>query len=494
VHNHVGASGAQALEAFGAYFTDRYGTFWGRAINYDDALATAPASGSSRRARRGSPTCIVDGFRLDAIHAVYDMSARHVLAQFADRVHAARPGALVIAESGLNDPKVMRSDAAGGFGHDAAWADDFHHALRTLLTGDRDGYYAEFGHVEQLAKAFRRPHVHDGQYSTFRRRRFGAPAEDVPPHGFVVFSANHDQIGNRAFGDRLPHEVPGARRDVHAVLAVHPARLPGRGVRGGRPFQFFTDHIDEDIAEATRNGRREEFASFAAFSGEDVPDPQALETFERSKLTAWRTRRLADVYRRMLRLRRELPPRRRGRDRLRCRRPVVAGHPRAVDPRVRLRGGCPARSWAPGMVAPREPRRLARTAFPPGSHVGRPGHQLSLFSEHADARRAVPVRRRRPRGAHPGRRAHGVQLALLRPGAGPATRYGYRVHGPYEPERGPPLQPVKLLIDPYAKAIEGPSTGTRPTSLPYVPDPEDRRTPTSSATTRTPHPRSQVRW
>ncbi len=308
VPNHVGASGAPALEAFGAYFTDRYGTFWGRAINYDDALSDGTREWLVQAGEAWVTDLHLDGFRLDAIHAVYDMSARHVLAQFADRVHAARPGALVIAESGLNDPKVMRPEQAGGFGHDAAWADDFHHALRTLLTGDRDGYYAEFGDVEQLAKAFRRPHVHDGEYSTFRRQRFGAPADDVPPHGFVVFSANHDQIGNRAFGDRLPREVRALAAMCTLFSPFVPLVFQGEEYGEDAPFQFFTDHIDEDIAEATRKGRREEFASFAAFSGEDVPDPQALETFERSKLTRVVDPEIADLYRRMLRLRRELPP------------------------------------------------------------------------------------------------------------------------------------------------------------------------------------------
>jgi maltooligosyltrehalose trehalohydrolase len=308
VPNHVGASGAQALEAFGAYFTDRYGTFWGRAINYDDALSDGTREWLVQAGEAWVTDLHLDGFRLDAIHAVYDMSARHVLAQFADRVHAARPGALVIAESGLNDPKVMRPEAAGGLGHDAAWADDFHHALRTLLTGDRDGYYAEFGDVEQLAKAFRRPHVHDGRYSTFRRRRFGAPADDVPPHGFVVFSANHDQIGNRAFGDRLPREVRALAAMCTLFSPFVPLVFQGEEYGEDAPFQFFTDHIDEDIAEATRKGRREEFASFAAFSGEDVPDPQALETFMRSKLTRVADPEIADLYRRMLALRRELPP------------------------------------------------------------------------------------------------------------------------------------------------------------------------------------------
>ena len=173
----------------------------------------------------------VDGLRLDAIHAIYDTGAVPIMAQLADRVHAARPGALVIAESGLNDPKVIRPRELGGFGHDAQWADDFHHALRVLLTGDRGGYYEEFGAVADLAKAFARPFVHDGQYSTFRKRRFGAPAADRPPQQFVVFDQNHDQVGNRAFGDRLPARGPPARRVRHAAVAVRADAVHGRGVR-----------------------------------------------------------------------------------------------------------------------------------------------------------------------------------------------------------------------------------------------------------------------
>lgn len=307
VPNHVSASGAPALEAFGAYFTDRYTTFWGRAMNYDDTWADGTREWLVQAAEAWVRDLHVDGFRLDAIHAVYDTSARHVLAQFAERVRAARPGTLVIAESGLNDPRVMRPQAAGGLGHDAAWADDFHHALRALLTGERDGYYAEFGDVAQLAKAYHRPHVHDGDFSTFRRRRFGAPAGDVPPHGFVVYSANHDQIGNRAFGDRLPREV----RALAAMCALFAPFVPlvfqGEEYGEDAPFQFFTDHIDEDIAEATRAGRRAEFASFQSFAGEDIPDPQAVETFLRSKLTRVEDRAIAVLYRDLLALRRELP-------------------------------------------------------------------------------------------------------------------------------------------------------------------------------------------
>jgi maltooligosyltrehalose trehalohydrolase len=308
VPNHVGASGGGALAAFGPYFTERYGTFWGSAMNYDDAGADGTREWLVQAGESWVHDLHVDGFRLDAIHAVYDMSARHVLGQFADRVRAARPGALVIAESGMNDPKVMRPRERGGFGHDAAWADDFHHALRVLLTGEREGYYEEFGTVQDLAKAFHRPHVHDGQYSTIRGRRFGAPAGDVPPEGFVVFSANHDQVGNRAFGDRLPRAVRATAAMCTLFAPFVPLVFQGDEYGEDAPFQFFTDHIDEDIAEATRNGRREEFASFASFSGEDVPDPQDPETFRRSKLTRRPDEHVAGVYRQMLALRRELPP------------------------------------------------------------------------------------------------------------------------------------------------------------------------------------------
>jgi maltooligosyltrehalose trehalohydrolase len=307
VPNHVGASGAPALDAFGPYFTDRYGTFWGRAINYDDAGADGTREWLVQAGEAWVADLHVDGFRLDAIHAVYDMSARHVLAQFAERVRAVRPGTLVISESGLNDPKVMRPAARGGYGHDAAWADDFHHALRTLLTGELDGYYADFGRMAQLAKAFRRPHVHDGDWSGVRGRRFGAPAGDVPPEGFVVFSANHDQIGNRAVGDRLPREVRALAALCTLFAPFTPLVFQGEEYGEDAPFQFFTDHIDADIAEATRVGRRAEFASFASFTGDDVPDPQAVETFERSRLTRVIDAELLALYRRLLALRRELP-------------------------------------------------------------------------------------------------------------------------------------------------------------------------------------------
>ena len=204
VYNHLGASGVTAMEAFGPYFTPKYETPWGKAINYDDADCDPVREWAAQSAVSWITDFGIDGLRLDALHAIFDSGPEHIVAAIARRVHAADPRAYVIAESGMNDPVVMRPRERGGWNCDAAWADDFHHALRTLVTEERSGYYADFGTVAQLAKAFHRPHVDDGDYSRFRRRRFGAPADDVPPERFVVFSQNHDQVGNRAYGDRMP--------------------------------------------------------------------------------------------------------------------------------------------------------------------------------------------------------------------------------------------------------------------------------------------------
>jgi maltooligosyltrehalose trehalohydrolase len=306
VYNHVGASGERALRAFGPYFTERYDTFWGQAMNYDDRDSGAVREWALQSAAMWVRDVHVDGVRLDAIHAIFDAGARHVLAELRDRVKAADPRALVIAESGRNDPQVVRSQAVGGLGHDAAWADDFHHALRTLLTGEREGYYAEFGRVADLAKAWRVPYVHDGGYSSYRGGRFGAPAPDVAPERHVVFSANHDQVGNRALGDRLPRRVRALAAFCTLLAPFTPMLFMGEEHGEDAPFQFFTDHIDKRIAKATREGRRREFAAFADFAGEEVPDPQDPATFERSKLTWRRDRRLLQLHADLLALRREL--------------------------------------------------------------------------------------------------------------------------------------------------------------------------------------------
>jgi maltooligosyltrehalose trehalohydrolase len=308
VYNHVGASGTPALEAFGPYFTDKYSTPWGSAINYDDADCDPVRELVLQSAAGWIRDFGIDGLRLDAIHAIFDASAEHIVSAIARRLHDEREDALVIAESGLNDPRVMRDRAVGGWGCDAGWADDFHHSLRTLVTDERDGYYAEFGSVADLAKCWHRPFVHDGRYSSFRRRRFGMPAGDVPPERFVVFDQNHDQVGNRAFGDRLPPPARPLAAFCTLLSPYVPMLFMGEEYGEDAPFQFFSDHIDEDIARATREGRRAEFASFASFAGQEVPDPQDRATFERSKLTRRRDPALTRLYARLLDVRRRLAP------------------------------------------------------------------------------------------------------------------------------------------------------------------------------------------
>jgi maltooligosyltrehalose trehalohydrolase len=308
VYNHIGASGTPAYDAFGPYFTEKYQTPWGRSPNFDDAQSGPVREWLLQSAEHWIRDLHVDGLRVDALHAIVDTGAQHVLAELTERVRAIHPGALLIAESGLNDPRTIRPVADGGWGFTADWADDFHHALRTCLTSDRDGWYADYGSPAQLAATYVEPYLFAGDYVPFRGRRFGAPANDRPIEQFVVFDQNHDQVGNRALGDRLPPEI----RAVAALcLLFHPATpmlFMGEEYGESAPFQFFTDHVDESIAAATREGRRAEFARFTAFSGEEVPDPQDPATYRRSILTRKVDPELAALYRNLVHLRRGLPP------------------------------------------------------------------------------------------------------------------------------------------------------------------------------------------
>jgi maltooligosyltrehalose trehalohydrolase len=306
VYNHLGASGGAAMEVFGPYFTEKYATPWGKAMNFDDADSDPVREWVCQSAEGWVRDFGIDGLRLDAIHAIFDQSPEHLVAAVTRRVHAVNPRHYVIAESGLHDPIVMRPPERGGWNCDAAWADDFHHSLRTLITEERDGYYADFGTVTQLAKAFHRPHVDDGDYSPYRRRRFGAPAEDVPPERFVVYSQNHDQVGNRAYGDRMPATARPLAAFCTLLSPFVPMLFMGEEYGELAPFQYFTDHIDPDIAEATREGRRSEFAAFAEFAA-DVPDPEDPRTFERSKLTRRADQGLARLYRDLIAARKRLP-------------------------------------------------------------------------------------------------------------------------------------------------------------------------------------------
>jgi maltooligosyltrehalose trehalohydrolase len=278
VYNHVGP-GNEALTAFGPYFTDRFGrTPWGDAIDYAQAGVREWAFQNAELWVRDYR---IDGLRLDAVHAVQDDSPRHVLAELSERVRAVAPRALVVTEMGHADFRPLRE-----WGHDAMWLDGLHHALHVALTGEREGYYTAFdGSLAQIADELRRP--------------------EGPR--LVVCAQNHDQVGNRALGDRLPPELLRVAQAVVLFSPFTPLLFQGEEYAERRPFRFFTDHVDPFTADAMREGRRREFAGFAAFGGE-VPDPQAEETFLASRLepAAGDERHRAFVAE-LLRLRRELP-------------------------------------------------------------------------------------------------------------------------------------------------------------------------------------------
>lgn len=288
VYNHLGPEG-NYLEDFGPYFTDRYRTPWGKAINYD-----GPESDEVRRyivsnALYWVTEYHIDALRLDAIHGIYDFSAVHMLRELADAVHTIGRqlgrSILVIGESDLNDVRVIAPPTEGGYGLDAQWSDDFHHALHTVLTGERAGYYEDFGRLDQLAAALQEGFVYSGQRSPHRRRRHGNSARHRPPSQFVVYAQNHDQIGNRAFGDRLTTLVSFDALKVAAAAVLLAPNTPllfmGEEYGETAPFQYFIDHGDPSLVEAVRKGR---CAEFAAFGWTEVPDPQDPATFERSRI------------------------------------------------------------------------------------------------------------------------------------------------------------------------------------------------------------------
>lgn len=317
VYNHLGPEG-NYLWDYGPYFTDRYKTPWGPALNFD-----GPDSDEVRRfflenALRWQAEFHIDALRLDAIHAIQDGSAYPFLEELGV-VTAAQAERLnrrfyLIAESNLNDARVIRPRELGGLGMHAQWCDDFHHSLRTLLTGEQTGYYRDFGKVEHLVRAYRDAFVYSGQYSPFRKCRHGNSARNCAGQQFIVCSQNHDQVGNRMLGDRLTASLPidGLKLAAATVLLSPYIPLLFMGEEYGEtaPFLFFTDHGDPGLIEAVRKGRREEFASFR-WQGE-APDPQDKSTFQRSKLQ-WDLRKqekhrvLRSFYQELLRLRQALP-------------------------------------------------------------------------------------------------------------------------------------------------------------------------------------------
>ena len=316
VYNHFGPEG-NYLGAYGPYLTDRYCTPWGAAVNYDGADSDEVRRFVIDNALHWVTEYHVDALRLDAIHGIYDFGATHVLRELAEAVRAEgrRHGreVRVIGESDLNDPRVIRS-GAGGWALDAQWSDDFHHAVHAALTGERSGYYADFGELADVEKALRDRFVYDGRWSSHRRRRHGAPARDVPAERFVICLQNHDQVGNRANGERLSTLVSLEQQKLAAALLLVAPYVPmlfmGEEWGETNPFLYFASHGDEALVEAVRAGRRDEFKAFGW--GDDVPDPFAVETFERSKIDRAKLEQprhaaLRALYRELLHLRRREP-------------------------------------------------------------------------------------------------------------------------------------------------------------------------------------------
>ncbi|WP_239379870.1 malto-oligosyltrehalose trehalohydrolase [Frankia sp. CIT1] len=319
VYNHLGPDGNH-LARFGPYFTDSHDTPWGPAVNLD-----APGSDEVRafiidNALSWLRHYHCDGLRLDAVHAFADTRAIHILEEIAVAVHGLaaqqRRPLFAIAESDLNDPRLVTAREAGGHGLDAQWCDDVHHAMWAALSGERHGYYSDFGTLAALAKAMERAFVHDGTYSAFRGRSHGRPVPShIPAHRFVTFLQNHDQIGNRAVGDRAGQTLSAGLLRVGAALLLTspftPMLFMGDEWGATTPWQFFSDHNAPGLAEAVRKGRRSEFAAHG-WGPDEIPDPQDEATFIRSKLD-WaelRTPRHAGLlkwYRRLITLRRTLP-------------------------------------------------------------------------------------------------------------------------------------------------------------------------------------------
>ncbi|HWM03730.1 MAG TPA: malto-oligosyltrehalose trehalohydrolase [Actinophytocola sp.] len=318
VYNHLGPSGAY-LDRFGPYFAGR--TIWGPALNLD-----GPDSDEVRRyvidnALGWLRDYHVDGLRLDAVHALVDKGATHLLEELAAETDALSAGLRrplhLVAESDLNDPKLVTSREAGGYGLEAQWCDDLHHALHVTLTGETDGYYHDFGAPGALATTLRQAFFHAGTWSSFRARTHGRPVDTrrTSGHRFLIYLQNHDQIGNRAQGDRMTATISPARMLCGAAIALCSPYTPmifmGEEWAASSPWQFFASFEDPDLAAAVRNGRREEFAEHG-WGASEVPDPMAVGTVLNSTLR-WAElhkpehRRVYETYRALIALRRTYP-------------------------------------------------------------------------------------------------------------------------------------------------------------------------------------------
>ncbi|MEL7034325.1 MAG: malto-oligosyltrehalose trehalohydrolase [Cyanobacteria bacterium J06592_8] len=317
VYNHFGPEGNYTSE-FGPYFTGKYNTPWGRAINFDDAYSPGVRNFFIENALYWFSDYHIDGLRLDAVHAIYDFGAYHILEEIADRTDELSQQLgrefYLIAESDLNDVRIIKPKAEGGYGLDGQWSDDFHHCVHTLLTGENTGYYIDFGQCEYLEKAFKQGFAYSWDYSPGRQRYHGNYAGDRPASQFVVCIQNHDQVGNRMLGDRLSQLTSFEGLKLGAATLILSPFVPmlfmGEEYGEESPFAYFISHSDPGLVEAVRKGRKEEFAAFHA-EGEP-PDAQSLETFK-DCILKWNLRTegkhkvLLNFYRELIQLRRQIP-------------------------------------------------------------------------------------------------------------------------------------------------------------------------------------------
>jgi maltooligosyltrehalose trehalohydrolase len=290
VYNHQGPEGNYFVE-FAPYFSSRYKTFWGSAINFDDAYCDGVRSFYWQNALMWLDEFHIDGLRLDAVHAIWDFGANHFIEELMQNVSDVeeRTGCekVVIAEFDLNNPRYINPPTKGGYGMDGQWIDEFHHALHALITGEVDGYYEDFGEVRHLANAIRDSYVYTGQYSVHRKKKFGRLPQENPYSQFIVFAQNHDQVGNRIMGDRLSNHLSLEALKLAASTVILSPQVPmlfmGEEYGEKNPFLYFISHGDRDLVKSVREGRRKEFSHFN-WKG-DVPDPQSEETFSRCILS-----------------------------------------------------------------------------------------------------------------------------------------------------------------------------------------------------------------
>jgi maltooligosyltrehalose trehalohydrolase len=312
VYNHLGPEGNYLAE-YGPYFTDRYKTPWGQALNFDGPHSDDVRWFFIHNALQWIDEFHIDGLRVDAVHAIVDRTAEPFLQDLTtavrDRGNALGRHVYTFAESNLNDPRVITPKESLGLGFDSQWSDDFHHSLRTLLTGETSGYYAGYGRTSDLARTLTSGYLYTGQHSVYRGRKHGVVPKTRDGRQFVVFAQNHDQVGNRMTGDRLAATVsPGKVRIAAAAVILAPfipMLFMGEEYGETAPFQYFTSHADRDLIEAVRHGRHKEFARFQW--SEEPPDPHDEETFRRSKLRREPLDEIRALYKELLRLRASTP-------------------------------------------------------------------------------------------------------------------------------------------------------------------------------------------